>query len=163
MKSFSYLKRKLYDRDNKVLDNKRFRPSTSEPLTCNYCGKLGHKINDCRKRKFNAYQTQSASTNSSSVATPNMKKNVICFTCGEKGHIATHCSNFGTRGSSSTNGKAGNGGALPPRRVDYCETQGVTVQLKHSGQKNELTNMHGGLFHGNKLPHNLPEKDPPSR
>ncbi|XP_073958107.1 uncharacterized protein [Choristoneura fumiferana] len=136
LKSFSSMKRKHSDNDS-APDIKRFKYSTSGSFKCHHCGKLGHKAIDCRQRKMTNFKptttfptTTQNTVNVSSMKTE-VKKQVICFRCGEKGHIASHCTKTGSSGSGGGAGSAG--AAQQQRRVDTCEIRGACGTLQHSG------------------------------
>lgn len=142
LKAFSILKRKQ-NNDNELpscSENKRFKPTGSNDFRCKFCGIRGHKATFCRKRKYQENLTKKFQPNSDK--TSQSSKSVVCFRCGERGHISTQCaSSSGSGGAgkagSSARSAAGGGSALVAserRRVDTCEIRPVTGRLNQSGQ-----------------------------
>ena len=55
----------------KKTEFKKGEKDNKEKRKCNFCGKVGHLVKDCRKKKA--------------------KMNGGCFSCGETGHMAKDC------------------------------------------------------------------------
>ncbi|CAH2105851.1 unnamed protein product [Euphydryas editha] len=144
VKASASLKRK-YDRNNGSViltdgsDVKRFKSqNVSATFKCHNCGKPGHKAVDCRS-KFVRQTVPSANKGlPKSIVTAGISKQVICFRCGESGHIASKChrGNAGA-GNSTSAGRAGHSsgsGAVAVQRADVCTVAGVCGELQQSGK-----------------------------
>ncbi|XP_046976663.1 uncharacterized protein LOC124542823 [Vanessa cardui] len=136
---FSHLKRKSsFSSDHAESNAKRFK----QTIVCHYCGVLGHKSTNCRKKLANS-KTVSANTGTSSKLTSSKMtpSKTICFRCGESGHIAPRCPTTASGrppGSSSSAGsQASSAHTSSPypadvRRVDACEVRPVMGVLTQS-------------------------------
>ena len=69
----------------------QLRPSKS----CRYCKKLGHEINECRRRPrdISAYtQARPQMQNSREIQDKgNWRDRIDCWTCGKLGHLSKEC------------------------------------------------------------------------
>ncbi|XP_033149706.1 uncharacterized protein LOC117134807 [Drosophila busckii] len=90
-------------------------------IKCHYCGKLGHKMFECRKRKA---ETNEAGPSRSYGKPMTGRQGVTCFKCGIAGHIASNCK----KGATIPNGNN-------EKRVDVCavlKPRGIMYQhAKH--------------------------------
>lgn len=116
LKAYSYGKRKMTDSSG---SNDVKRPKFSN-IRCHYCGKVGHKIAECRDRR-DGKRGPTPST-SRPTTTFQRKGPVTCFKCGEIGHISSGCTN--KTGSAK----------VPEKRIDMCEISVPTGILTHSGE-----------------------------
>ncbi|XP_048513419.1 uncharacterized protein LOC125501458 [Athalia rosae] len=105
-----------------TFDSKRQKLNVTSGGKCYGCGKVGHKIADCRNSQKSSGQSQKTFT------AP--RTSVTCFKCGEAGHIASRCPKNGSSkpGLSKNNPQA-------VHRVNLCEKQPVQGQLSHLGEQ----------------------------
>ncbi|XP_076481912.1 uncharacterized protein LOC117165179 isoform X2 [Bombus vancouverensis nearcticus] len=96
---------------------KRFKPSASRSR-CHYCGALGHKLADCRRRIKSGPPKNARRPEGGRPAAPSK---VFCFRCRGEGHIASDCPSPRERASDSDN----------TRRVDVCAVESPTGELSH--------------------------------
>ncbi|XP_039951421.1 uncharacterized protein LOC120768716 [Bactrocera tryoni] len=107
LRAFAFGKRKFVSENPP--ESKKYKPSPN--LKCHFCGKVGHKIADCRMKRDKTKSAMKAGKFSDSTSTERGRSPLICFRCGEVGHIASKCSN-----QSSSNSKSGF-----EKRVNVCE------------------------------------------
>uniref|UniRef100_A0A2A4JJX7 CCHC-type domain-containing protein n=1 Tax=Heliothis virescens TaxID=7102 RepID=A0A2A4JJX7_HELVI len=68
---------------------KRARIVEKFPGKCHYCGAIGHRIAECRKRRDeNGIKSQDTTSSSRAVE---KKMTPTCYLCGQPGHVATVC------------------------------------------------------------------------
>ncbi|XP_053963223.1 uncharacterized protein LOC128866476 [Anastrepha ludens] len=90
LKAFTFNKpKKSLQEETGSTDIKRQKVST---INCHFCGKLGHKMAECRARQQRSLSSRVAEPSGKSVFGRQQQSNVTCFKCGEVGHISTHCS-----------------------------------------------------------------------
>ncbi|XP_029404240.2 uncharacterized protein LOC115065757 [Bactrocera dorsalis] len=120
LRAFSFAKRKEHsDPENFV--SKKVRLQT--PVKCHFCGKMGHKIADCRSRKNNMKPqgpSSSSARSSESKAGP-----ITCYRCGNEGHIASACPKRQPMGSQSKTDE---------KRVNLCHVAEPIGTLISSGE-----------------------------
>jgi len=122
LKAFTFNKRKMTSREEmSLLDIKRQKLST---IKCHFCGKLGHKINECRVRQLQNFSSRAMDRNGSSAFGHRQKSDVTCFKCGERGHISTQCSKQKTDNSKDTH---------TVKRVQLCEVVEPKGEMVHQG------------------------------
>ena len=81
----------------------RYRLESSSSQRCSYCDKPGHPSNQCYSRnKIEAQVNPVIAGRSGDV------NQIICFRCGEKGHLARNCLKLPRRKENIDNTKAGN-------------------------------------------------------
>lgn len=83
------LKRRSDSGDINETEIKRYRPTERFSGKCNFCGILGHRFAECRKRRDNS-GLMSQDTPSSSRVSESINS-VTCYMCGQKGHVTTNC------------------------------------------------------------------------
>jgi hypothetical protein len=64
----------------------RYKAPSSNPVQCTICKRSGHTSSNCF-----AKLKRDSRVNQFSVRRPTPRAEVICFNCGEKGHIAKFC------------------------------------------------------------------------
>ncbi|XP_049307209.1 uncharacterized protein LOC125777120 [Bactrocera dorsalis] len=79
-------------------------------VKCHHCGKIGHKIAECRSRLERGQKTKGNNQNGSSYAGVKDRSNIRCFKCNEIEHYATSCLKIRTSGNEKGYEK----------RVDIC-------------------------------------------
>ncbi|XP_032582794.1 uncharacterized protein LOC116802422 isoform X2 [Drosophila sechellia] len=74
-------------------------------LKCHLCGKMGHKMIDCRNRKQSAGMSRQDHRGSQSFQ-QHSKGSITCYRCQEQGHIASQCpKNMASGGAGFRNEK----------------------------------------------------------
>nr|XP_046472584.1 uncharacterized protein LOC124214362 [Neodiprion pinetum] len=125
--AFAYRKRRDADVPEKIPVNgptEAKRPRMNTPLKCFACGKIGHRVRECRNKKNQSpHPGRSQEVNDMKGYAPKRKSTVTYFKCGEVGHIAPRCTNLSASGSSSQT----------LRRVETCHIKSVSAQLTQSG------------------------------
>ncbi|XP_036341868.1 uncharacterized protein LOC118751199 [Rhagoletis pomonella] len=106
-------------------ESKKHKPSAY--LKCHFCGKVGHKIADCRLKKDKGKSSMKSCQFSGSMSAEKCRPSLICFKCGEAGHIASKCNKSSNRYSS--NNKSGF-----EKKVDACEIIEPKEILSQSGE-----------------------------
>lgn len=82
----------------------RYRGQDTNPVQCTFCKKTGHASSKCfLKNKKESRVSQF------SARKPTQTREVTCYACGEKGHIARDCKKF-KKPSDQGNKKFGNSG-----------------------------------------------------
>lgn len=107
------LKRRFEGIDKQEPEIKRARIMNDKFIgKCHYCGVVGHRQADCRKRRQDeAGSTSSSNLRESSGSTrpPERTQTVSCYSCGKPGHLAPACPEK----------RSGNGTAV--KAVSLCE------------------------------------------
>lgn len=68
------------------------RKKSKFQVKCHHCGKIGHKIAECRSRLQRGQNAKGNNKNGSSNSGVKDRSNIRCFKCNEMGHYATSCS-----------------------------------------------------------------------
>ncbi|XP_033317710.1 uncharacterized protein LOC117215441, partial [Bombus bifarius] len=95
-------------------------------VKCHYCGTLGHKITECRKRMRSEQRKDTKDTKDTQHQErnrPASSSKVVCFKCRAEGHIAPDCPQLQNRKSGFKN----------ERRVDSCVVEPPAGKLSHLG------------------------------
>lgn len=79
--------RKASGAKNKKTDNNRAKPSSFTKKKCHYCGKSGHIVSACFKKRDD--ERESRRDDKKSPKTQNQQQK--CWNCGEKGHLKSNC------------------------------------------------------------------------
>ncbi|XP_076482700.1 uncharacterized protein LOC143304200 [Bombus vancouverensis nearcticus] len=93
-------------------------------VKCHYCGTLGHKITECRKRMRSEQRKDTKDTKDTQHQErnrPASSSKVVCFKCRAEGHIAPDCPQLQNRKSGFKN----------ERRVDSCVVEPPAGKLSH--------------------------------
>ncbi|XP_022818733.1 uncharacterized protein LOC111351166 [Spodoptera litura] len=86
------LKRKYEGQDSYESGAKRSRYNeTRFSGTCHWCGISGHRAVDCRKRREAPVTRATSKTTEQSVKTQVQSRPVVCYVCGQQGHVASVC------------------------------------------------------------------------
>lgn len=104
----------------KILPAKELHPN----VKCHFCGKIGHKIADCRSMKNNL-KNQQGSSSSIGRLSDSKPGSITCYRCGNQGHIASACP---ARQSLSNQTKA------DEKRVNVCHVVEPIGTLISSGE-----------------------------
>lgn len=89
-------------------------------LKCYNCGKISHKIHECKKPKQRMHNLKIEPSKEEI-----KKRTVRCFKCGQMGHVSPQC-------QMKTGAAAESSVAEQRRRVNLCSV--ATSQLSHNGQ-----------------------------
>lgn len=128
LQAYAYLKRKapaeiatLDPQDN----SKRPKIMQQSKIKCFLCDKMGHKQADCRMKGLYPKKQPAPASQTSQQQQPQASSSraVICFRCGQPGHISTRCP---TPASASA--------PRPERRVDLCVVEPPAGELIHRGE-----------------------------
>lgn len=89
------------------------RPRFADKFTgkCHYCGLVGHRIVDCKKRRDNPGISRSSDLNSPTHTLERRQQMVTCYKCDESGHLSPACPTK----------KNGNGNGAVVKEVSLCE------------------------------------------
>ncbi|CAH2211241.1 jg27892 [Pararge aegeria aegeria] len=125
LQAFSYLKRKApMDTRTDDKNNKRPKFSSQSLIKCHACGKIGHKQAECRTRKTEARRPTPVPTSTSADQRRQLNgSSVVCYKCGNQGHIASRCTASGPSVTTPVE-----------KRVDLCEVKSPSGVLNHFGE-----------------------------
>ncbi|XP_044572039.1 uncharacterized protein LOC123257343 [Drosophila ananassae] len=128
LKAFTFIKRKSGAMEHQAETySKRQKQS---PMECHFCGKVGHKMAECRFRKQqNQFATDKTQHGRHDVHHRG-KSNLTCYKCGELGHISTQCTKKEVDRNKAFNRE---------KRVEQCSVAVPKGCLNHRGQIFEIT------------------------
>ncbi|XP_076483757.1 uncharacterized protein LOC143305082 [Bombus vancouverensis nearcticus] len=94
------------------------RKLSGHQTRCHYCGTLGHRIKDCRKRMQGEQQRDARRQEGNRPAAPSK---VVCYRCHAEGHIAPNCPAR----------RDGRPGLKDERKVNSCVVESPAGSLSH--------------------------------
>jgi len=103
-------------------DRKRFKEQAQ--IKCHYCGKMGHKAFECRKKKGEERNDAKPIHHTGKPFTGRERSGVTCFKWGNPVHIASACA----KGTTSTHNYNNE------KRVDMCAVLEPTGIMKQMGE-----------------------------
>lgn len=106
----------------KIHNDDNYRRNSFSPITCNYCKKRGHKIDDCRLKKANE-----KNRNPKESFKPN-GNGFKCDFCGMQGHTADRCFKDPKNKNLKNNAK-GNSEQIKKKVNKIMETQDEENEL----------------------------------
>ncbi|XP_033352004.1 uncharacterized protein LOC117234672 [Bombus vosnesenskii] len=97
------------------------RKLSGHQTRCHYCGTLGHRIKDCRKKMQNEQQRDARRQEGNRPAAPSK---AVCYRCKAEGHIAPNCPAR----------RDGRPGPKDERKVNSCVVDSPAGSLSHLGE-----------------------------
>ncbi|XP_033314702.1 uncharacterized protein LOC117214918 [Bombus bifarius] len=122
MRPFCYEEESTFSpRDAPAEPEAKRRKLSGHQTRCHYCGTLGHRIKDCRKRMQNEQQRDARRQEGSRPAAPSK---AVCHRCHAEGHIAPNCPAR----------RDGRPGPKDERKVNSCVVESPAGSLSHLGE-----------------------------
>ncbi|XP_070075762.1 uncharacterized protein [Drosophila takahashii] len=122
LKAFAFNKVSDYSGLDQGPDRKKFKAQAQ--IKCHYCGKIGHKAFECRKKKEEERNVAKPNHHAGKPLAGRERSAVTCFKCGNPGHIASVCMKGTTSANNFNNEK----------RVDMCAVLEPTSIMKQMGE-----------------------------
>lgn len=100
LRAFAFAKKKEHPFENNSAGK---RQRTHGTIKCHFCGRMGHKLVDCRLRSNAAKPKQGSNPNSGRSSDAGTKA-ITCYKCGALGHFASACTEKNESASHKKNG-----------------------------------------------------------